>query len=269
MISSVSPTETSSRIVRYLPGRLVVAWSVLGAAAAVGLMWVPAVYEAQSSDSPPYSSQTRIYLSRIGVFFSEGRVRVLGKVVYEEKYGERGETAQAINWWHCRVAAFHAGVGGLLGALVGWREQRRYRRQQSPAQRIGWLWIPLGVAIFVLLFVFGIPGDIEWSLLDLLRSQIRFAEEYSLSWSWKNLLDLPPGDVVRLVTVSVAIGWAVHVAAGARGVRLSFGRRLEQAADYGEDWLRARAVDPTPSWSKPNVRAGREPGVRRSGDPGQ
>jgi|GEM_PF-5292321 len=235
MIRSVSPTEAPSRILRYLPGRLVVAWAVLGAAAGVALMYAPFVYDGQSSDSPKYSSTSPVYLSRIGTFFSEGRVRVFCKVIYDKKYLREGEAQEAVDWWYCRVAASLAAMGALVGMRIGWREQRRMRRCGVVGSRGGWLWLLMTAAVFVLLVVAGFPGNNGWSLLDQWRWQMRFADEYGLSWSWEDLPYLPWGEIVRLAIFSVVIGWAAQVAGGARGVRLSFGRRPEQAADYGDD----------------------------------
>jgi hypothetical protein len=236
MITSVTPTKPSSPILRCLPGRLVLAWAVLGAAAAVGLMYVPAVYEGRSSGmSDELTEEPPVFLSRIGMFFTEGRVRVLGEVVCEGRSQDPGEIYEAIDRWHTRVAGRLAAIGAILGALVGWREQRRWRRRPVVRRRGGWLWLPASVAVFSVLAVAGVPGENALTLWREWRWEMRVAETAGVGLSWKELWDLHGGVIVRLAMYSVAIGWAVHVAAGARGVRLSFGRRPEQAADYGED----------------------------------
>ena len=222
MIRSVSPTEAQSRILRYLPGRLVVAWAVLGAAAGVALMYVPFVYEARLSDWPKSSKSP-----------PEGRVRVLGKVVCDAK--SQGEPPKMVNWWHRRVAACLAALGGLGGALVGWREQYRLRRSGSARPSGGRFSLAVTIAVFVLLVVAGVPGADEWTLLDHWRWRMRFAKELGASRLWTDLAGFSSREFVRLAIVSVAIGWAANVAAGARGVRLSFGRQPEEAADYGDD----------------------------------
>src|SRR5262245_40503030 len=84
MIDSVSPTEAPSRVLRYLPGRVVVAWAVLGAAAAMVLMYSPVVYEERASNWRLWSPDRENTSSR-AEFSSKGRVRVLRTVVYEEK----------------------------------------------------------------------------------------------------------------------------------------------------------------------------------------
>jgi hypothetical protein len=242
MISAVSQTQVPSRILCCLPGRLVVAWAVLGAAVAVGLMYIPAVYLAESSDWPPYSSQIPIFLSRRGIFFTEARVRVFGTVVYEERSQESEELDVTIDRWYGRVAARLAVVGGLVGALVGWSEQRRWRRGKLTRQRSGWLWLPASVVVFGLLVVAGIPGDVRWSLLNQVRWEMRVNKGVGSISSWSDWLEWQADEMARLAVVSVVIGWAVHVAVGARGVRSMVGRRPEQAADYGEDEVRAEGV---------------------------
>src|SRR5687767_8005663 len=98
-------------------------------------MYVPAVYDGRSSDMPDRWGQPPVFLSRMGVYFTEGRVRVLGDVVYEEQSQDTDEIYRAIDRWHTRVAGRLAAIGALVGALVGWREQRRWRRRPVARRR--------------------------------------------------------------------------------------------------------------------------------------
>jgi hypothetical protein len=220
----VSQTEAPSRIPRYLPGRLVVAWAVLGAAAGGAFMYLPFVYQAHSTDLPLFTT----------IMPLEGRVRVLGIPVYHDRQWKPGPVRRAIDEWRRRVTVGFAGVGAVLGAMVGRHEQRRRPRPSSPAARGGWLGLSASVAVFAFLFVVGTPGDVEWSLYEWLRWEIRWFDLLKIS-VWHRLLAFYAIDAVLLTIASIAIGWAVHVAAGARGVRWSPGRRPEQAADYGDD----------------------------------
>jgi hypothetical protein len=207
--------------------------AVLGAAASVALIYAPFVYEGESSGSPKYNSNAPLPVSRmgrIGATFTEVRVRVLGKVVLAKRYQELEEAREAVEWWRTRVAAGLAAVGGLGGALVGRREQRRLRRSGVAGRRGGPLWLP---AALVVLVVGGFPGANDWSQLDQWRWRIQLREELGLGWSWSLLPYLSWGAYVRLATIDLAVGWAIHVAAGARG--FSVGRRPDQADDYGEN----------------------------------
>jgi hypothetical protein len=219
----VNQPKPPSPITRWVPGRVTVAWAVLGAAAGVALMFAPFVYEGEYSGS-------------IGTTFTEVRVRVLGKVVLEKRYKELEEARDAVEWWRTRVAAGLAAVGGLIGTLVGRREQRRLRRSGVAARREGSLWLPVTAATFVLLAVGGIPGANDWTQLDQWRWRMWVREELRLGpWSWALLPYLSWGAYVRLATIAVAVGWAAHVAAGARG--FSIGRRPDQADDYCENMV--------------------------------
>jgi hypothetical protein len=232
MIGAMSKTTALSRFLRWLPGRLVVAWAVLGAASAVALMYFPIVYEAQSTER-------LLFTTRLPW---EGQVRVFGKFVYYKKSGRPGEIRGAIDGWRRWTTAGFAGVGGVLGALVGRREQRRWQRNPASACRGGRLGLVVSAVVFMFLFVAGVPGDVEWSLYQWMRWEIWL---YDLSFWRGRPISSYALDVAPLPIVSVAIGWAAHVAAGARGVRLSIGRRPEQAADYADD-----LVDATPSAPK-------------------
>jgi hypothetical protein len=222
----VNQPKAPSPILRWLPGRLVVARVVLGAAAGVALMYIPFVYEGKSTDWPFWTSMSPW----------EGRVRVFGMVVYEEKYLVPGIALEEVAWWHRGVAATFAAVGGLVGALVGWREQRRLRQRGVVARRGGWLWLPVSAGVFLLLFVAGFPGANAWSPADELRWQIHWFKQLGGwgSW-WKNSSNFPGGEFALLAGIALAVGWAVHVAAGTRGVRFAVARRPDQAADYGDD----------------------------------
>jgi hypothetical protein len=224
MIRAVSQTKASSRILRCLPGRLVVAWAVLGAAAAMGVMYFPAVYKAQSTDRPLFTTQMPM----------EGQVRVFGKVVYDEKSWQPDEIRGAIDGWRRGMTAGFAAVGGLLGALIGRREQRRLKGNCEFGCRGGRLGLVASAAAFAFLFVAGVPGDVEWSLYEWMRWEIWFIDQLGVTM-WRRMSAFYAIDLALLTIVSIAIGWAVHVAAGARGVRLLVGRRPEQAADYGEN----------------------------------
>jgi hypothetical protein len=236
-IRSVSQTKASSRFLRYLPGRLVVAWAVLGAAAGVALMYCPAVYEVKLSDPGGYITPSESpRLSRRGIYFTDVRVRVLRTVVYEENSQEHQDISHTIDQWHRRVATRLLLLGAIFGGLIGWHEQRRWRKKQSPRDRRGWLWLPVSGAVFALLVFAGLPGVGGLSLWDEVRWDMRFAQAFgSRSWTLKDVFESQRGEVARLAVCSVVIGWAAHVAAGARGVRLMVGRRPEQAADYGDD----------------------------------
>src|SRR5262245_32097695 len=131
MIGSVSQTQSKapSRVLRCLPGRLVVAWAVLGAAAGVALMYWPAVYHEEAIH---WSGVWKSQGETTDRATSSGQVRVLGTVVYDEQSRLPEEIGRAILEWRQRVTAtllLLGGLGGLGGALVGWREQRRFRRR--------------------------------------------------------------------------------------------------------------------------------------------
>jgi hypothetical protein len=224
MIGSVSQAEAPSRILPYRPGRLVVAWAVLGAAAGVALMYLPFVYQARSTDLPLFSTQMPLV----------GQVRVLGMTVYDDQQWKPGAVRREIDGWRRGVAAGLAGVGAVIGVLVGWRDHRRWRRASGTATHGGSLWLPASAAVFTLLFSAGTPGDVEWSLYRWLRWEIAWFDQLSVT-AWWRVLGVYAGDATLLAIASRAIGWAVHVAAGARGVRWSFGRQPEQAADYGDE----------------------------------
>src|SRR5205823_1801962 len=82
---------------------------------------------------------------------SSGRVRVLGTVVYEEGSKLPEEIGRGILWWHQRVLASLLLAGGLVGAPVGWREQRRSRRRLLTAERGGRLWLVASLVVFAIL----------------------------------------------------------------------------------------------------------------------
>ena len=235
MIRAVSQTKAPARILRCLPGRLVMAWAVLGAAAAVALMYCPAVYEVKLSDSESFLTSDNIYLWRQGIIFTDVQIRVLGIVVYEQHSQDREEIYEAIDQWHRRIAILLFLIGAIIGGLFGWREQRRWRRKQSPHDQRGWLWLPVSAAVFALLVFAGVPGVSGPSLSALVRWEMRAAQWSGPGWTLAELFDERWGEIARLAVYSVVIGWAAHVAAGARGVRWMAGRRPEQAADYGED----------------------------------
>ena len=239
MIGSVAQTEASSRLLRCLPGRLVVAWTILGAAAAVALLYSPVVYEEKA-----------IHISGVWLVFegegppilptSSGRVRILGTVVYDESSKLPQEIGRGILWWHQRVVASLLLMGGLAGALVGWREQRRSRRRPLPAERGRRLWLVASLLVFAILTVAGFPGDSTLSLSYWLQTEWSLNTRFGPRWPAKELFEYEVREFVRVTIAAIVIGWAGHVAARARGVRWPIGRGPDQAADYADD-----AVVPT------------------------
>jgi prepilin-type processing-associated H-X9-DG protein len=208
------------------------AWAILGAAAAVSLMYIPAVYEGRC---PTCDDRTgRIYLSRRGIVFFDGHVRVLGEVVYEERSQEREEVGLMVDQWHRRVAGRFAGLGALAGAVFGWREQRRARHQKHRL-RGGWLGVAVAAVVFGALVLVGVPGeyrDSPWRWWrDYLQSWVKL---YGWTWSWDGLGAPAARDGLRLLLPAAAIGWAAQTATAARGVRLFPGRPPEQAEDYAD-----------------------------------
>src|SRR5262245_35327594 len=117
MISAVTQTKVRSRILRCLPGRLVVAWAVLGAATAVGLMYFPRVFNARTTALPMFTANSPY----------EGRVRVLGVVVYDERSPNHVSLYVTVQWWLYGVMAGFAVLGAFVGAIIGRREERRWR----------------------------------------------------------------------------------------------------------------------------------------------
>src|SRR5262245_9024599 len=227
MISAVSQTKSPSRILRYLPGRLVVAWAVLGAAAAVGLMYFPPVFSARTTALPMFTALSPY----------EGRVRVLGVVVYDERSPDHVSLYVTVQWWLYGVMAGFALLGALVGVIIGRREERRWRRGPTDTGRGGWLWLAASAFAFTFLVCVGVPGDVDWSVYERVRFGLRYGVPAAFRWS--SVL-FGPGEVARLMVAAVAIGWAVHVALVARGVQWMGGRQPDQAADYGDD-----VVEPT------------------------
>ena len=180
MIGSVSQTQrkTPSRILRCLPGRLVVAWAVLAAAAAVALLYSPVVYEERAIHFSGAWLSSEELPNRAT---SSGRVRVLGTVVYEEGSKLPQEIGRGILWWRHRVLASLLLAGGLAGAMVGWREQRRSRRRPLPGERGGRLWLVASLVVFAILTVAGFPGDDQLSLWYWLESEWSLAIRFGPS----------------------------------------------------------------------------------------
>jgi hypothetical protein len=232
MIGSVAQTGPSSRLLRYLPARLVVAWTILGAAAAVALLYSPVVYEEQARH---VSGVWRLSDGTPNLATSSGRVRILGTVVYDEGSQRPEEIGRGILWWHQRVVASLLLVGGLAGALVGWREQRRSRRRPLPAERGRRLWLVASLFVFAILTVAGFPGDATLSLSYWLRTEWSLNTRFGPRWPAKELVEYEFREFVRVTIAAIVIGWAAHVAARARGVRWPIGRRPDQAADYADD----------------------------------
>jgi len=232
MIGSVAQTKASSRLLRCPPGRLVVAWTILGAAAAVALMYSPVVYEEKAIH---ISGAWRTDDGRPNLATSSGRVRILGTVVYEEGSRLPQEIGRGILWWHQRVLASLLLVGGLAGALVGWREQRRARRRPLPAERGRRLWLVASLVVFAILTVAGFAGDPRFSLSNWLQTEWSLNARFGPRWPAKELFEYEFREFVRVTIAAIVIGWAAHIAARTRGVRWPTSRRPEQAADYGDD----------------------------------
>jgi len=232
MIRPVSQTKAPSRILRCLPGRLVVAWAVLGAAAAVALTYSPVVYEERathwsgawrSSEGPPDRA------------ISSGRVRILGTVVYDEGSKLPREIGRGILWWRQRVLASLLLAGGLAGAMVGWREERRSRRRPLPRESGRRLWLVASLVVFAILTVAGFPGDDRLSLWYWLESEWSLAIRFGPSLPENERFEYEFGAFARVTIAAIVVGWAAHVTAGARGVRWPTSRRPEQAADYADE----------------------------------
>jgi hypothetical protein len=224
------------RMARWLPGRVTLAWAVLGAAAGVTIMCAPWVYEGRSWSRLPYWTPDGPVLSRSGIDFSGGRVRVLGQVVYEAEYQESGEAQKEVGRWHRRVAGWLAGLGALAGVLVGWRERRRTAGR--PAARGGLVGLAAAVAVFAVLVWAGVPGRddgptfgtwVRWEVRDAVEVGWRYTLNEYLVW-----------EGAGLCIVAAAVGWATQVAAAARGLRFPPGRPADQAEDYAE----ATAAEP-------------------------
>jgi hypothetical protein len=241
MIGSVSQTQrkTPSRILRCLPGRLVVAWAVLGAAAAVALMYAPVVYEERAIH---ISGAWRSNEGLPNRATSSGRVRVLGTVVYEESSKLPEEIGRGILWWQQRVLASLLLVGGLVGALVGWREQRRARRRALPRERGGRLWLVASLVVFAILTVAGFPGDGRVTLWFWLEGEWSLAIRFGPRLPEKERFESEFFAFARVTIAAIVIGWAAHVTARARGVRWPTSRRPEQAADYGDEVVGPQGV---------------------------
>ena len=232
MIASVAQTESSSRLLRCLPGRLVVAWTILGAAAAVALMYFPVLYEEKAIH---ISGASRTADGRPNLATSSGLVRILGTVVYEEGSRLPKEIGRGILWWHQRVLASLLLAGGFVGALVGWREQRRFRRRPCPAERGGRLWLVASLIVFAILTVAGFPGDGRVTLWFWLESEWSLAIRFGPRLPDKERFESEFRAFARVAIAAIVIGWAAHVAARARGVRWPKARRPDQASDYADE----------------------------------
>src|SRR5262245_36381011 len=229
--------EASSRLLRCLPSRLVVAWTILGAAAAVALLYSPVVYEEHAIHISGFS---RLSEGPRNQATSSGRVRILGTVVYDEGSRLPVEIGRGILWWRQRVLASFLLIGGFAGALVGWREQRRSRRRPLPAERGRRLWLVASLFVFAILTVAGFPGDSTLSLSYWLQTEWSLNTRFGPRWPAKELFEYEFREFARVTIAAIVIGWAGHVAARARGVRWPIGRSPDQAADYADD-----AVVPT------------------------
>jgi len=241
MIGSVSQTQrkTPSRILRCLPGRLVVAWAVLAAAAAVALLYAPVVYEERAIHFSGAWLSSEELPNRAT---SSGRVRVLGAVVYEESSRLPEEIGRGILWWRQRVLANLLLAGGLVGALVGWREERRIRRRPLPTERGGRLWLVASLVVFAILTVAGFPGDPTPSLGYWLESEWSLATMIGPSLPENERFEYEFDAFARVTIAAIGIGWAAHVVARARGVRWPTRRRPDQAADYGDEGVGPEGV---------------------------
>jgi hypothetical protein len=203
----------------------------------MSLMYVPHVYEVRSINWPDNYQvlSTTTFLSRIGTFYYDANVRIVGIVVYENEgftLDETSEVEQEIKCWHRRTMACLAGFGAVIGVVVGWREQRRANRRPL-APRGGWLWLAVAAAVFGILFVAGVPGEYWPSAWTWVRWNWE-AIHANWAWFWNDLGEPLAWETLRLGLPALIIGWAGHVAAGARGIRFPRGRRPEQAADYAE-----------------------------------
>src|SRR5262249_13928174 len=166
---------------------------------------------------------------------SSGRVRILGTVVYDEGSKLPEEIGRGILWWRQRVVATLLLVGGLAGALVGWREQRRSRRRPLPAERGRRLWFVASLIVFAVLTVAGFPGDDRLSLGYWLESEWSLAIRFGPRLPEMERFEYEFGAFARVTIAAIVIGWAAHIAAHARGVRWPTRRRPDQAADYGDE----------------------------------
>src|SRR5205823_8711837 len=136
---------------------------------------------------------------------------------------------RGILWWHQRVLASLLLAGGLVGAPVGWREQRRSRRRLLTAERGGRLWLVASLVVFAILTVAGFPGDPTLSLSYWLRTEWSLNTRFGPRWPAKELFEYEFREFARVTIAAIVIGWAAHVAARARGVRWPTSRRPEQA----------------------------------------
>ncbi|HKA05658.1 MAG TPA: hypothetical protein VKD71_00280 [Gemmataceae bacterium] len=224
--------------------------TILGAAAAVALLYSPVVYEEKAIH---ISGFWRLSEKPPNLATSSGRVRVLGTVVYEEGSKLPEEIGRGILWWHQRVLASLLLAGWLAGALVGWREQRRSRRRPWPAERERRLWLVASLIVFAILTVAGFPGDGRVTLWFWLESEWSLAIRFGPRLPEKERFEYEFGAFARVTIAAIVIGWAAwaaHVAARARGVRWPKARRPDQASDYADDAVVPTKVDPTPSGSK-------------------
>lgn len=223
-------TGLGRRVAGRLPGRVVVAWTVLGAAAGLGLMYAPPVYDGRAWSHPPAWTDQGPLLGRLGMTSSGGSVRVLGQVVYEAESLPWGDAQEEVDRWHRRVALRLAGLGALVGALVGWRERRRAAgRAARPGGLIG---LAVAAVVFAVLAVAGVPGQGPPTFADWVRWEVRMA---AAGVQWEIVLDEPLlWDGARLGLAAAAVGWAVQAATASRGVRFPAGKPLSQAEDYAD-----------------------------------
>ena len=125
------------------------AWSILGAAGGISLLYAPFVYEVRGpSLSNYFACEGPIPLSRSGSLYTSVRVYSFGQLLCEEEQIDLWDVEQAVDRWYWLVAGTLAGAGGLGGLTIGWRERRRAPRKLSC-----WLGRRLGVVVAAAVFV--------------------------------------------------------------------------------------------------------------------
>src|SRR5262249_8011669 len=142
------------------------------AAAAVGLMYFPPVFNAHTTALPMFTAKSPY----------EGRVRVLGVVVYDERSPDHESMFVTVQWWHCGVMAGFALLGAFVGVIIGSREQRRWQRGPTDTGRGGWLWLAASAFAFIFLVRVGVPGDVDGSVYERVRFELEFASHLRFRW---------------------------------------------------------------------------------------
>jgi hypothetical protein len=215
-----------------------VAWAVFGAAAAISLMYSPAVFDGKSFIVCPtyfgWDPDPEI-VRRFGTEdCSVGHVRICRRTIVDDVM-PAGHAQKVVGQWKLGSILVLGLLGGCAGSVVGGRLHWGGRRAGPLDVRL-WF-ITTSVAFGVLTFA-GLPGDNVWSVWGQAKGII---EDVRWGVSTQSLVDELGSCGTRTVFIHVRamiVGWAIATIATSCGIRFPRRRLPPQAADYDDSVLR-------------------------------